>query len=292
MASGFSEYILAGLNFSSADYQILGFLKENLGLLQPKKVFFTHIRSNIFGTENDREDLIAGLEDRVNTFFQEFAFSYELLLIEGQPDDHLREWSRQNRIDLLMLGRHDRPDHAVDVGNLIKKPGKSLLLTPSKPVSKVRRICVPFDFTAVSLHALQYALEMAARGSAEVLGLHCFQVPTGYHTSGKSREEFASIMEKNAREEAENLFENASLQNIQMHYRYDRTNQPSACISRFLSDENADMVIMGSKGRTGAASLLSGSVAKKTIGRIYDIPMLIVKENNEVMDITEAIKQL
>jgi nucleotide-binding universal stress UspA family protein len=47
-------------------------------------------------------------------------------------------------------------------------------------------------------------------------------------------------------------------------------------ITKLAKDENADMIIIGSHGRTGLRRLLMGSVAEKVIGYAL-CPVLVVK---------------
>ncbi|MGK0486836.1 MAG: nucleotide-binding universal stress UspA family protein [Candidatus Endobugula sp.] len=52
------------------------------------------------------------------------------------------------------------------------------------------------------------------------------------------------------------------------------------------------MIVLGSKGRTGAASFLIGSVAEKLVMESGDIPLFIVKEGMENISLLQALFRL
>ena len=69
----------------------------------------------------------------------------------------------------------------------------------------------------------------------------------------------------------------------------DDDNSPSDKIFEYAEEVKADMIVMGSKGRTGMASILFGSVASKIIGYDTTIPLLVVKEKEENMGFLQAL---
>ena len=99
-------------------------------------------------------------------------------------------------------------------------------------------------------------------------------------------------MEEHARKDAEKFLKKANLSHIEMVYKYDEDEEPAECISAFVQNNSFDMLVMGSKGRTKAASFLISSVAKDITKKLHDIPLMIIKEKNENMDILDALKKV
>jgi nucleotide-binding universal stress UspA family protein len=55
-----------------------------------------------------------------------------------------------------------------------------------------------------------------------------------------------------------------------------RRGNPHDEITRYAADEQADMIVMATHGRTGLAHVLLGSVAEKVVQHA-DIPVLTIK---------------
>src|SRR5690606_23665648 len=66
---------------------------------------------------------------------------------------------------------------------------------------KLEKVLVPCDFSDLSTIAMEEAIAISLRREAQVKVIcqNVYTVPVGYHYTGKSYEEFAKIMEKNAR---------------------------------------------------------------------------------------------
>jgi nucleotide-binding universal stress UspA family protein len=79
------------------------------------------------------------------------------------------------------------------------------------------------------------------------------------------------------------------LEELDCQYVLDDDDSPADKIFGFASDQKADMIVMGSKGRTGLSSILLGSVAEKVIKYDSDIPLMIVKEKGENMGFLKAL---
>lgn len=58
-----------------------------------------------------------------------------------------------------------------------------------------------------------------------------------------------------------------------------------------LNEKNADMIILGSKGRSAAAFLL-GSVAEQLMIQDADIPLFIVKKSNENLSFINTLLKI
>ena len=104
-------------------------------------------------------------------------------------------------IDLVMVGRKkEKKGGGIVIHRLARRAGCSLLIVPQGVKESIRTILVPIDFSDYSSSALDEAISVAVNSSSEVkiIAQNVYQVPSGYHYTGKSYEEFALIMKQNA----------------------------------------------------------------------------------------------
>jgi universal stress protein A len=136
-------------------------------------------------------------------------------------------------------------------------------------VPRIQTILVPLDFSVHSDHALDVAIEWArALGAERIALIHVHQplhIPTPMPGSGPTAPELeARILEDAQRAIAERKprVEQAGLAvegEVAM-------GDPSAEICRAAAERKADLIVMGTRGHTGFAHLLLGSVAERTLG--------------------------
>jgi nucleotide-binding universal stress UspA family protein len=140
----------------------------------------------------------------------------------------------------------------------------------------VKGILVPTDFSETSDAALRYATQLALTLGARINLVH---VPgkTGEHFEadfphGKfetaTRERLASFLTK---EELERLHPEYAL----------RVGAPAEEIVRYADLCRADLIIMGTHGRSGVAHVLMGSVAEQVV-RAAPCPVLLVRAPKQV----------
>jgi nucleotide-binding universal stress UspA family protein len=77
-----------------------------------------------------------------------------------------------------------------------------------------------------------------------------------------------------------------------MEYVYDEEKEPAECIARFVREHEIGLLVIGSKGRTAAASIVMGSIAKNLTQILHDVPLMVVKERNKSMDLLDALKEV
>ena len=154
------------------------------------------------------------------------------------------------------------------------EPGESEtpLIAPS-PLS-LRKILVPVDFSECSRKALHYATALAKPCQAEIFLLHVLEMPP---VPVQALE--IAFMEDTPKESAAN-----ELSEWQAQVGFPTFVKTLVCsgsayaeIVRTAEENNMDLIVIGSHGRTGLARLILGSTAERVV-RHAPCPVLVVRE--------------
>jgi universal stress protein A len=148
-----------------------------------------------------------------------------------------------------------------------RAPGPHLHDDLHEDVGRIKRLLVPTDFSVCSMRALRYAEELARRFGAEVALVHVDE-------SLVARSELSGLREAVAEEELERLV--ALLQARGVPARA-VVRSGGAAEEITAETERADLVVMGTHGRTGLAHVLMGSVAERVV-RHASCPVLTVRQ--------------
>jgi nucleotide-binding universal stress UspA family protein len=142
---------------------------------------------------------------------------------------------------------------------------------------QVSHILCPVDFSGLSAHALRYAAMLARRlnASLTVVYAHSFSQPS-YFTKGgvedlerRFRESFHEAeveLEEFTRKQTDYMDVNVRI--VEAH--------PVDAILKAAQDANADLIVMGTHGRSGLNRLMLGSVAEGVL-RESKVPVLTVR---------------
>ena len=76
------------------------------------------------------------------------------------------------------------------------------------------------------------------------------------------------------------------------HLKFDEEDDPGERAYECATELGADMIIMASRGRTGLASILLGSVAEKMVLYDSNIPLMIIKNKNENLGFFKALMRI
>jgi len=139
----------------------------------------------------------------------------------------------------------------------------------------LKRILVPTDFSDYSKQAITYACELAKRFSAELQLLHVVPPPlVAAPYIGAVADEVLQpeVASKQALEELDDP-EFAQVSNVE---RVIQTGTPFVEIVRYAKEIDADLIVMGTHGRSGLVHALIGSVAEKVV-RKAPCPVLTVR---------------
>ncbi len=140
------------------------------------------------------------------------------------------------------------------------------------------RILCPTDYSATSQNAVRYAVEFAWKVGAHVRFLHI--LPSGIvpeKTVDASAIPPVEQEEEDALpEQFTHLLMAEKKKGLNADIRVLKGEAPKVIVEQ-ASSWGADLIIMGSHGRTGLQRIIMGSVAEEVF-RSSDIPVLLVKE--------------
>ncbi len=128
---------------------------------------------------------------------------------------------------------------------------------------KLRTIIYPTDFSSASDGGLALATALARDSGARLLVTHVSEPPLAYGGG----ELYYGIPEPDDDEQRRML---GQLQPPDVNVSYEHRllqGEPAAAIVELAEKEDADLIVMGTHGRTGLARLLMGSVAEVVVRR-------------------------
>lgn len=143
----------------------------------------------------------------------------------------------------------------------------------------VRSILCPTDFSAPSEAALEHALELARRFGAGVRLIHAIELPpylsqspfVELATGGVTLQEH--MRARSDRALADRLAGVGVPEGVRLTHEVLEGDPRRAILA---ASEDADLIVMGTHGRTGIAQLLMGSVAEHVV-RMSEVPVLTVR---------------
>ena len=142
-------------------------------------------------------------------------------------------------------------------------------------MAKAKMFVVAIDFSRGSEKAFDYALRSARESKAKLVALNVVPAELIYPPTG-GQFDFYGLMERDARDRFAKLVKRKAIKPGECKLVLARGTDFAAVIVRQAKKLRAELIIMGSHGRTGLRRLLLGSVAERTL-RYAGCPVLIVK---------------
>lgn len=201
-------------------------------------------------------------------------------LLSGPPWVRIVEELEVNAYDLCVIGTHGRTGLArVFLGSVAEMvvrhaPCAVMTVGAEGEVAPFRHVLVPTDFSVSARNALELAVTMV-EPTATITLLHVIELPAVY--PGGSLAEVTGEIDKHA-----TVALDQEIARIQRSTRVrvtarSRVGYPGAQTLGVLDDDRTiDLVVMGSRGRTGFARAFLGSVAEKVV-RHSHCPVLVAR---------------
>lgn len=143
--------------------------------------------------------------------------------------------------------------------------------------ARIARILVPIDFTEVSEYALSYATAMAAQLGATVIVCHVYQLPmplSGSQLATMTTPIAADEIDKAARFGVNQAIARHASDQVALSSVV-RPGDPEIEIRSIAREVGADLIVLGTHGRSGFMRLVTGSVTDDVVHRA-GAPVLVV----------------
>lgn len=161
----------------------------------------------------------------------------------------------------------------------------------------MNKILVPYDFSDVAKHALNFAADLARKTDTHTVSLiHVIEHPTpdtiktmGFTGFDPMENLYLKKLIETVDARMKDLMADATYKDITLKYKV-VLGQPFNQIAEEISTEGVELVVMGTTGATGAQELLVGSNAERMV-RYAKCPVITVRDAasaSQVQDIVLA----
>ena len=151
-------------------------------------------------------------------------------------------------------------------------------------------ILVPTDGSETAESAVDHAIDLASKYDATVHALYVVDIDATNYSLGTEQ------IDRIRRGDLDEMTEVKSEADDATGYVVDRAadhgltveehvtaGQPARAIRKFVEDDDIDLVVMGSHGRSGLSRVILGSVAEKVLRRTR-LPVLVVDAEGEAAE--------
>lgn len=199
------------------------------------------------------------------------------------PPEAIVDYVEDQSIDLVVMGTHGRRGFdRVRFGSVTEEvvrtapaPVLTVRADTSPTIRTVRRVLAPTDFSDASHTALRHAKEIALTYGAEIDLLHVVDEPT--YPSVYDVESMNFPGQETIERVEEKLAEIAGdLIGVEHAMVKAALGPPVEEILNYVEENDVDLLVMATHGRTGLGRLMIGSVAERVV-RQAPIPVFLVK---------------
>lgn len=296
---------LVALDLSEMDDRLIQYAALMAKLLLLEKILFVHVAKDLALPDDllkEYPDLMAPLDESIERDIQTKIDRYcnvdglevQCIIREGNPIDKILKICKIKDVDLIFMGRkRSLYGSGIVSSGIARKCPCSLFLVTEDSKPHLKKVLVPVDFSNHSRLAMKQALEAQTNNGFELLAMHVYGVPSGYHKTGKSFSEFAEIMKSHALKDYNKFLESNDFPpDLPCEYVLTDDGKYANLVYAFAEKNDIDLIVIGSKGRTPVSSILIGSVAEKLVYIDSHIPILIVKNKGENMGVLDALLKI
>ena len=303
--------ILVGLDFTALDEDIIKyasfiaehsesaeitFLKiaKNLDIPNEIKKEFPNIVENALTERNEKLGKLVSEKFRPTGNIKVGSH----VILAPTPNEEFLKLVKKHNIDLIIVGMKSSLGGSGKLPlRLARRASCSLMIVPEKSKPSFQKMLVPIDFSDNAEIAVEAAIRIGKHlpGNEEIICQNVYTVPAGYHYSGKTFEEFAELMKKNAEKNYKKFIKKIDLQgqDVKPAYSQDINEDKLTDIEDLAQEIKANCIIIGLKRRSKTTSFFIGNFAERMIeafGSKY--PILIARLKHDKSGIIDALKEI
>jgi nucleotide-binding universal stress UspA family protein len=287
--------ILACIEDSEQDKHLLDHIGPISRAAETQQIHLLHVASEETESALTPESLLSLASEHIRGHGGETITAE---VVTGAPLLEILRYAMENEIDLIVMGRQaggedDVKHEALMPKRVTRKATCSVLVLPADTQLKADHILVPVRDSECSANALDTACGIAAVAEARVCCLNVFKVSAGYERVGTTLEEHTELLRQGAEKDCQRLLNRIDTKGVRINVVCipDLYDQPVPIILEEYQKQGADLLVIGARGRSGAAGVLLGKVTEQLILRSA-IPVLAVKKKGECIGILRALLEL
>ena len=297
------------LDMSSVDKRILEYAILLAEILKPRQIDLVLVESvmdipSLLNSElpDLRENHLKVVERQLKETAEYFVKSLDAEVryhvYEGNPFTELLKHCRDGETDLLVMGKKPKKQgQGVVVRKMARKGPCSLMVVPHNAVVRISRIMLPVDFSEYSRDAIIKASNLCKHLPNSTMILeHVYQSADWYldqtHETTfeveehlQKKETLDQKLEYYFDDKLKGFLREFELGNVKQQTKLtshiNRQDSISALIMQDAREMNADLIIMGARGKSRPLAVLMGSVAEKINRLNKKIPLLILRKKGD-----------
>jgi nucleotide-binding universal stress UspA family protein len=262
-----------------------------------------HVLREVPGLPADAEaeDARLSVDDQCRELIAEFerrgVSCAPPVVARGAPFQQILMYANAQDVNVIMIGAGDRRSKegirlGVTPERVVRRSLKPVWVVQPGAPDSIERVFCAVDFSEHSRRGLANAVHLARSFGAELVVFTVLESDSGLLSSGSGESHGASTAYAEAvQDRFEALMQGHDLHGIKVRERIGR-GEPEEEILRVVTEERADLLVMGSAGRSGFARFFLGSVAGAVL-REAPCSVLTVKAESVVrMEFESRVDEL
>jgi nucleotide-binding universal stress UspA family protein len=155
----------------------------------------------------------------------------------------------------------------------------------------MKKILVPVDFSAPSLEAVKFAMNLCAKSKGEVRLIHIVELPVLYDSTLMPALSFEEVFYNEMKEKAEKNFEKIITKWSKEGLKISKQVEFGHFITKLMVAAEAwkaDVLVMGTHGSSGVREFVIGSNTEKVV-RYSDIPVMVIRKATKIENLNSIV---
>ncbi len=141
-------------------------------------------------------------------------------------------------------------------------------------MAMIKKILAPTDFSDISAKGVGYACQLAKEVGAELIILNIVTLDESNLVNRREMEQHKQLLDEFLKEKVADAGSGLNIRKVV------EPGQPDATVVHWAENENVDLMVMSSHGRSGLSRVLMGSVTEQILRR-SPCPVLVVPLGRE-----------